>query len=177
MGRKRVEIKPEPAERLKQLCDEENIKQQELAAMICTSPQTISKIINRKSSLTEDNAARIVALYPKYRFEWLMGYDPYKTNAELFMGVISDTQKESDMMMLGLKAFASLCGFEISPELSDSNQTDLASFIHRLHSGYSISRNGKKALISLEEMNHIQNEVCDFIEFKLSRLVKEANND
>ena len=176
MGRKRVEIKPEPAERLKQLCEEENIKQQELASLICTSPQTISKIINKKSSLTEDNASRIVALYPKYRFEWLMGYDPYKTNADLFMGVIADTQKESDMMMLGLQAFASLCGYEISREIPDSCQNDLATVFRKAHAKYTISHNEEIAKISLEEMNRFQNEICDFVEFKLSRLIKEAHN-
>lgn len=175
MGRKKSEIKPEPAERLKKLCEDERIKQKELSEKILLSPQTISKIINKKSSLTEDNAKRIIDLYPQYRFEWLMGYDPYKTTAELNIAILSQAQQEGDKLLLGLQAFASLSGYEILIPLSASGSRDVMEIVEAINHGYSITHAGKTVFISIDNMNRLQNEICDFVEFKLQKIVEEAN--
>ena len=176
MGRPKTEIKPKPAERLKMLCDDEGITQKDLSKKIHISPQTISKIINQRSSLTEDNAKRIIDLYPKYRFEWLMGYDPYKTTSELNLAILSQAQQEGDKLLLGLQAFASLCGYEISLPLSANGSKDAMEIVEAIKLGYAINRKGKTVYISIDNMNRLQNEICDFVEFKLKKIVEEVDN-
>lgn len=42
--------------------------------------------------------------------------------------------------------------------------------------GWLVCRNGKRVRLSLEEMNNLQNEIADFVDFKLRRLLKEQEN-
>ena len=117
MGRKAVTINPERGERLKQLLQEYNVSQKEIASVLNYSPEQISYIINGKRNLTEPAAKEIIKYFnsinennakhrasilekemlkqktinfawqsniqPKtIRFEWLMGYDDFKTTDE-----------------------------------------------------------------------------------------------
>ncbi len=118
MGRKAVTINPERGERLKQLLQEYNVSQKEIASVLNYSPEQISYIINGKRNLTEPAAKEIIKYFnstdeneakrrasviwketteqktinfawqsnipePKIiRFEWLMGYDNFKTTDE-----------------------------------------------------------------------------------------------
>ncbi len=77
MSRKPVKINPIRGKRLKEFCDKKRISQTELSNKIHISQQTISKIINGKSNLTEYTAQLIAAAYPdsEYTFEKLMAYD------------------------------------------------------------------------------------------------------
>ena len=176
MGRPRSEIKPEPAERLKMLCDDEGITQKDLSKKIHISPQTISKIMNKRASLTEDNAKRIIDIYPKYRFEWLMGYDPYKTRSDLNFAILSHAEQQGDKLLLGLQSFASLSGYEISCPLSSSDSKAVKEIVDAIKLGYEINHHGKTAFISIDNMNRLQNEICDFVEFKLKKIVEEEND-
>ena len=80
MGRKKTEINPIRAERVKKLIEREKrinpkFSQTELAGRINMTQQNISRIINQKTALTEETARDIVKAFPKYRIEWLLGYD------------------------------------------------------------------------------------------------------
>ena len=83
MPRPKVKINPICGKRLKEICDEQNISQSMLSEMIHISQQTISKMINGKSSLTDQTARIIVDCFTEYRMEWLLGYDDYKTMFDL----------------------------------------------------------------------------------------------
>jgi len=83
MPRPKVNINPICGKRLKEICDEQNISQSMLSEMIHISQQTISKMINGKSSLTDQTARIIVGHFTEYRLEWLLGYDDYKTIFDL----------------------------------------------------------------------------------------------
>lgn len=75
MARRKAEIKPIRGNRLKSLCETENITQYQLADRIHISQQTISKIVNHQANLTEATAKEITKEFPGYSFDWLMGYD------------------------------------------------------------------------------------------------------
>ena len=181
MSRPKVNVNPIWGNRLKELCKREHITQMALAKSIPISQQTISKIINSSASLTEQTARRIAEKYPGYSFEWLMGYVDYKNELEHFYQAITEVQEEGDALMTGLLAFAKLSGFEIkfaSPAHGpDENAAPIEKWLKMFKDGYVISRGNQKAYISLENMNHLQNEICDFVEFKLSRLCERGDSN
>ena len=82
MSRKKTEINPIRAERVKQLIEREGISQIDFANRIFQTQQNVSRIINLKTALTEDTARDIVTAFPEYRIEWLLGYDDSMTDYE-----------------------------------------------------------------------------------------------
>lgn len=101
MGRKTVTIDPKKGERLRQLLQEYKVSQKKLAAVLDYSPEQISYIINGKRNLTEPAAKEIIKYFNSIdendplclpsmrkrkaiRFHWLMGFDDYKTEGDLF---------------------------------------------------------------------------------------------
>lgn len=179
MARPKSIINPICGKRLKDLCEREHITQAALAQSIPISQQTISKIINSSASLTEQTARRISEKYPGYSFEWLMGYVDHKSELDHFIQAINQNQREGDTLMRGLLAFASLSGFEIrfaSPAHgAGEDSAPVEKWIKMIKDGYMITRGDQKVRLSLEEMNRIQNEVCDFVEFKLNKLCERGD--
>ena len=79
MSRKKTEINPIRAERVKALIEREGISQSAFAGKIPMTQQNVSRIINLKNALTEETARLIIERFPEYRIEWLMGYDDQMT--------------------------------------------------------------------------------------------------
>lgn len=82
MSRKKTEINPIRAERVKKLIEREGISQIDFATRIFQTQQNVSRIINLKTALTEETAQDIVSAFPEYRIEWLLGYDESMTDYE-----------------------------------------------------------------------------------------------
>lgn len=82
MSRKKTEINPIRAERVKKLIEREKISQVDFASRIFQTQQNISRILNLKTALTEETARDIVTAFPEYRIEWLLGYDDSMTDYE-----------------------------------------------------------------------------------------------
>lgn len=88
MGRKKAEINPIRAERLKILIDREkkirhgDFSQIKFAESINMAQRNVSRIIQMHHGLTEETARHIIEQYPDYRIEWLLGYDDYMTTAD-----------------------------------------------------------------------------------------------
>ena len=82
MSRKKTEINPIRAERVKQLIEREGISQIDFANRIFQTQQNVSRIINLKTALAEETARDIVTAFPEYRIEWLLGYDDSMTDYE-----------------------------------------------------------------------------------------------
>lgn len=82
MSRRKTEINPIRAERVKKLIEREGISQIDFANRIFQTQQNVSRIINLKTALTEETAQDIVSAFPEYRIEWLLGYDDSMTDYE-----------------------------------------------------------------------------------------------
>ena len=82
MSRKKTEINPIRAERVKKIIEREGINQIDFAKRISQTQQNISRIINLKTALTEETAQDIISAFPEYRIEWLLGYDDSMTDYE-----------------------------------------------------------------------------------------------
>lgn len=94
MGRPRIVRHPIRGLRVKQICVEQGITQNELSNRIGISKQNFSLMITGKANITEDTARKIVQIFPEYRFEWIMGYDDYKTPSDISISVYCRMLKE-----------------------------------------------------------------------------------
>lgn len=72
----------ERAENIKTIIQEEKMSQAAFARSINMTPSNLNRIIRLKQPFTEAAAETICAYYPRYRKEWLLGYDPYMTEEE-----------------------------------------------------------------------------------------------
>lgn len=82
MSRKKTEINPIRAERVKTIITRSGLKQAVFAKRIFQTQQNVSRILNLKTALTEETARDIVTAFPEYRIEWLLGYDDSMTDYE-----------------------------------------------------------------------------------------------
>ena len=64
--------------RIKKILELEKIKQINLADALEIEPQNFSRFMV-SGKVSEKTCRKIVAIYPKYRIEWLLGYDDYMT--------------------------------------------------------------------------------------------------
>lgn len=69
-------------ENIKTILRLENMKQVDLARTINMTPENLNRIIRMRVPVTETTAQAICFYFPKYRQEWLLGYDPYMTEDE-----------------------------------------------------------------------------------------------
>lgn len=77
-------------ERVKSLLSEHGMTQKELAEKIGYVPEHLSFIVNGRRNLTEEAAHAISALFPGVRFEWLMGFDDFKTERDYHLAPIRE---------------------------------------------------------------------------------------
>lgn len=175
MKKKQI-INPLPGKRLKQLLNETRTTQKQLSAKIFLSQQTISQIVTGAASLTPSNAQRIVELFPDYSLEWLLGLSDYKNQKEKNIETFNKIQRDGSSLEAGFYILASLKGFEISNPVERMPEiVHVEEMMKQVKEGYSIRNiQGETCFISVEEMNHLQNDVCDYIEYRLNRWMKKG---
>lgn len=76
------EIDFERAENIKTILRLEKLTQVKFAERINMSPENLNRIIKLRHPLTEATAETICTYFPKYRLNWLLGYDRYMTEEE-----------------------------------------------------------------------------------------------
>ena len=171
MSRKKTEINPIRAERVKKIIETEGISQIDFAKRIFQTQQNVSRILNLKSALTEETAQTIVSAFPKYRIEWLLGYDDAMTTGEQFSNAIQTANEEADLLHRGFFSFAKLSGFNIDVAPIGGNGS-LEETFQNMKEHCTITRDGKSVTFSLSELNAFENELCDYIEFRLLHMMK-----
>lgn len=171
MSRKKTEINPIRAERVKKIIEREGISQIDFANRIFQSQQNVSRIINLKTALTEETALDIVSAFPDYRIEWLLGYDDSMTNAEKFLNTVQKANEEGLLLHKGFFSFAHLSGFKINVAPIDESKT-IEKALQNIKEYCTISRDGKSITFSVSELNAFENELCDYIEFRLLHMMK-----
>lgn len=83
MSRKKTEINPIRAERVKKLIEREKISQVDFASRIFQTQQNVSRILNLKTALTEETARDIVTAFPEYNVSWLLGDSDFMLKEDL----------------------------------------------------------------------------------------------
>jgi hypothetical protein len=168
-------------ERINKFIERENLSQVKLAEAIGTQQQNISRMLKTKK-VSEYIIRNIVIAFPDYREAWFLGYDDYPTYSELnearrhTVAAFTKAQHEGDLLFMGLWSFAELTGYKvIPPNLHGENSVEHV--IETIKTGYQIERAGKVINLSLEEMNHFENMLCDMAESAFKYLFKERGVD
>ena len=171
MSKRRTEINPLRAQRIKELIEIEHISQTEFASRIFQTQQNVSRILNLKSGLTEETARDIVKAFPGTRIEWLLGYDNYRTEADKFAAAVTDAQSEAALMESGLFALAAVAGFTVQPTEPQPDNS-VRSILNAIKTGVTFTRDGKSVSMSLAELNTFENELADYVALRLSYMMK-----
>ncbi len=116
MSRQKTEIVPERVKRLKEIIKSSNLTNKQFAALIGISPQSLSKIINFKVTLTEDTARKICAAFPSYRVSWLLCFDDDKTQRERSLTLVNSDRYTLDLCV---SVLARLAGYDLENIYSD----------------------------------------------------------
>ncbi len=166
MGRPKVEIKGIRGKRLKQICEEQNITQQTLSSKVYISQQAISNMVTGQANVTEVTARKVIEYISKelhfdYRFEWLMGYDDYKTESDKqsaeFKKQYFHWKNINSLHRAGINSFALSCGFEV--EESESGE-------------WILKKDSQRVQLTMEQAINLESEISNFIEYRLNKLFK-----
>lgn len=181
MPRPKVNINPKCGKNLKKLCDDENISQAGLAEMIFVSQQTISKIINGKATLTEQTARAITEKFPKYRMEWLLGYDSFETIDDYLSSILSgQTEIQSIIERLMVLHGYRVIEEQVAPNIHLMTDEDRHEYKRRPYyeTRHALKdSNGNIKYLDTEELIEIFKMIDDFVEFICSRTVERPFAD
>ena len=175
MGRKPTIINPVRAKRLKALIDAEGLTQAKFAKEIHRTQQSVSRIINGKDPLTDDTVDGIIQKFPRYRRDWLLGYDPYMTQNELNVATLQKGMTEADLLDKGVKIFLTLSGYDVAPAYESDGTIE--GIVKAETSGYVISRDGQSIPLDILKFNQFANKINDYVDFELQHMIKSLTFD
>lgn len=101
-------------ERVKKLLKEENRSQKWLAEKLFLKPEHLNMMLNGKRHLGEDKIQAIASLFPNrdIRIGWLLGYERYESNLDLFMGKAQEIHEHGLAAKKLLEFAADLLGYQ-----------------------------------------------------------------
>ena len=159
MQRKSAEIKESSIERVSQLITEYfEGKQTKLSDAAGISTVQINRIVKGKAGLTEYVARQIAAAVPdeSIRYQWLLGEDDYKTEAE---EIIARIKKKVDTVRYAQSGFELLLA-HIGYERIFDPKTEETTLV----------KNGTGTVIGPSAMKFLEEEVVDFLEYRVHKL-------
>ena len=173
MSRKRTEINPERAIRLKTLIDRENKTQAKFAKMLHMSQQNISRIVQKKQALTLETAEDIIKLFSdrppekQYRLQWLLGLDDYMTLEDMYREKQLQQLHDTDKLLRVMTDLVELSGFCVDEDIIT---TDGLSFVHYM----SFSREDGAVTLPLADFREFGEEIRDYVEMRLKRMIEQC---
>lgn len=117
MSKRKTDINPLWAERVKIIIKREKTTQMQLAKDINLVPQSVNRICMGRNALTEETARNIIACFPEseYRLEWLLGFDDYMTKSDFWRdGVKTEKATQNAIQAILSNAFVEISRFEKS---------------------------------------------------------------
>ena len=165
-----------PGERLKKLRKERNMTQEELADEVSKlqvgarqcSEKSISMLENGR--LMSRKYAHLFAQVFNVDEDFILCESDHPTAADAFAEAVKEMNKEGELLHKGLFAFALLNGYAISAKPITGSPEQIFAV---LRSRYQIEKDGKSIFLSIEEMNDLENELCEMVEIRLRHLFGE----
>lgn len=183
MARVKKERTPKSAERLKLIRTNAGLSQAEFseaiiegAGLLDASPkevadvsqQAISRYEKNTRPLEEKAAARVIAAFPDYRLDWLLGKDDFMTYLKKNNDVIRNARREGALLDGGFRLLAEVAGFSIEDSIMGDEIEDVVAHIEE---GMLVSRGDLSARLNIDQLNRIENQVLDFAEFLLVKAI------
>lgn len=193
MPKSKTEINPVSIERIKQVINESGMTQKDFAKKVLFyEQQTLSKIVNGKAPLTRESAARIAQYFKDINAAWLMGESSYKSKDEysFYNDIIAKAEKEAAEWEVFInriifcdefydKAFE-LYLHSMGLALEDVPLEPVSedpSFSTAYALGITDGHGNVCTLLTMQEKDAIAQEIADFAEFKIKKLIEGSKAD
>ena len=168
------ELSKKRGENIKKLLKQYGWTQTQLAEKLGIEPSNLSAKLNGVRPLYEDEISRIAEQFPPVRKGWIMGDERYPTWGAQLAETVNQANQEGELLNIGFNAFAALNGYSITfPKLPSEDKGQIEQILSALKQGFSISKDGKTVTLSVDEMNRLQNKICDHIGTELNYLFQE----
>jgi len=170
MSRPKTDINPIRANRVKTIIDREDMSQSDFAARVPLTQQAISRIVNMKTALTEETAAAIIRAYPRYRLEWLLGYDDYMSESDQFDDFVSRINEEHDNNVFAVRHLAKLRHIDL--DLYASGHLHANGVVEDDY----IARIGDRQVsLTYSDLTDLIDDLAALTESRLKRIAAKAN--
>lgn len=172
MAKRKQEINPKSAERLKELCKRFNTTQTAISEAACTTQNTLSKIAQGKQAMSYRVASDIASAFPGVRVEWLMGNDDYMTDEEEGICLASTIAVESFTRTKAVRSLLSLSGYEFGNTDSQSKAAEMREYY--LH-GIPVKKDGVLvANIPAKKFLLIEQDIQELAELRIKSYLREV---
>ena len=121
MARKKAEIIPVRADRMRIIMADKKMNQEKFAKAVHSTQQTISRILNCKAPMTSDLVDEIHKTFPEYSAEWIKGETEYRNANEIIQhfvsginGMVKANIDREEKMLVTFKQLVSSCGYAYS---------------------------------------------------------------
>lgn len=162
--------------RIKKILELEHITQKELADKLINprtgnsmEPQNFSRIMI-SGKVSENTCEKIVAVYPQYRLEWLLGYDDYMTESDAFDGLVKKLDHEHDDNVITARHLAKLRHIDFQLYSSGMVQDENGRFLDC----FLVRKDGKQAYITYDELTDLICDLAALTESRLTRLIEKS---
>lgn len=177
MARRKQEINPKCAERLKILCKRLNTTQTTISEKAGISQNTLSKIAQGKQAMSYSVAREIIKQFPTVRLEWLMGIDDFESELEKGINEFAQWGKEEETRRKAVKALALLSGYEIIDlwDYAGGYGQPVEALLNFQRQGLQIKKDGEVlANIPAEKFNLLALDVQELAELRIKSYLREV---
>ena len=176
MSKPSVELSQQRAERVKALIYDYNanhpeckIRNKDIAERMGIDEVAFSGKMNAKRTITDDDAKKIAKIF-NVRWQWIQGYDGAKTEDERVILPIVYGGIKLNLLKAAVEALSSCRNIDLHEEKFDKNNVDAV--IEHMKRGFIVEYEGKKAQISAERYESLINDIADYMEFKVKKLIE-----
>lgn len=166
-----AEVNPLRGERMKEIIRREGITQAQLAEVLGVGEVHLSNVANGKRSLTDKRAEKIIALYPRYRLQWLLGYDDYMTEEDALRGPLKRIAQRMVGWKVAVEYTLQSMGYTVRLNGADYLDTvdDILGGMENVSYAIVDENNEVCAECGAEAYNALLQEIGDFAVFLLER--------
>ena len=171
------------ATRLRACRKEAGLTQAKLIDRICEidnksrDEKQISYIENQKRQMSPEYA-HLIGEVLGIRPEYLLGEDDFKTKAALLKAPMIIAQKEGSYLNAAFQFLAELNGYRVelvNPAPVKDGKIAFDDMYAEVTGGIKISRGQKSAIFTLNEFSALENEICNFADYRIHCIVEGSD--
>lgn len=132
------------------------------------SQQAISRYLRGERALKDEAVKKIVLAFPEYNLDWLLGSpDAPRTRAEKNVATLKAAIREGRLLDGGFRCMAEVAGFTIEDTIQGEGIEEIVPHLNAI----GVSRDGLSGTLTLDELNELENQVLDYLDFLLSKRI------
>ena len=172
-----------PGDRVRKIRKKLGLTQEKFAERLdINSFNYISMIETGARDLPVDLSKKIAALLPPTRFEWIMGFDDYRTDDDRLASIINGKHEITDlieqlMILHGYKIETE----EVTPNIESLSDSEKQEYLQKpyLETRYYLKgpNNTKKFFDDPQDITRFFNEISEFVHFKCWNYIQPPFSD